>query len=606
MIHSHLENGPKSSDIEFLRNVDYNEFIMKSLLRVAGYLRPYRALAFLTLLSAATITIIELFPPWLIKVTFDRVIRDRNLSLLKWIILGLGLSYFLKNILTLVRIRLNNFLEQKVIYDIRDHVYRSLQRLSISYFENRSTGELMSRVNNDVNNVERIFIDGIESITIALFTIAGITSMLFYLNWKMALLSLIPIPFLILSALTFTKKIHRLYHAIREKSAILNSRLQDSISGIRETLSFNAHDFEISRFNRASGDYCNESLKVSRLWSVYSPGMIFAGALGTLLVFSYGAVQAEKGVISIGDLIAFITYLGLFYQPINQIHSVNHMLQHALASGERVFELIDQKPEIVNVAEPVIPEEGLKGSIRFQQVCFSYRPDVPVIQEMTFEALPGQKIALVGPSGAGKSTLIKLLMRFYDIQSGRITIDREDIRDYDLSFLRSQFALVAQEPFLFNGTIRENIAYSQLNATDEEILYAARSARADEFIQKFPEKYLSEIGERGIKLSTGQKQRIAIARAILKDAPIIILDEATSNVDTETELKIQEALEYLTRRKTTFIIAHRLSTVRSASKILVIDQGQLSEQGTHAELLDQKGRYASLYEHYLAPTFPQG
>ncbi|MBI3593431.1 MAG: ABC transporter ATP-binding protein, partial [Nitrospirae bacterium] len=442
---------------------------MKSLLRVIVYLRPYKILAFLTLSSAALITLIDLLPPWLIKLTIDNVIKESNLSLLKWIIAAMISAYLLKNILTLARIRLNNHLEQKIIYDIRDHVYRSLQRLSLSYYENRSTGEIMSRVNNDVNNVERIFIDGIESMTIALFTVVGITAVLFYLNWKLALLSLIPIPVLVFSALKFTTKIHHMYSIIREKSAILNSRIQDSISGIRETLSFNAHDFEIARFNRASGDYCNESLKVSGLWSLYSPGMIFIGSLGTLVVFGFGTVQVTRGSMTIGELIAFLSYLGLFYAPINQIHSVNHMLQHALASGERVFEVIDQMPEIVNVAHPVFPESKLKGRIQFNQVTFHYRPDLPVIQDMNFEINPGEKIALVGPSGAGKSTLIKLLMRFYDIAEGAILIDDEDVRNYDLSSLRSQFGMVSQEPFLFNGTIRENIAYSLLTATDEEI-----------------------------------------------------------------------------------------------------------------------------------------
>ncbi|MBI3352232.1 MAG: ABC transporter ATP-binding protein [Nitrospirae bacterium] len=534
---------------------------MKSLFRVTRYLRPYRPLAFLTLFSAGMITLIDLLPPWLIKLTIDNVIKENNLSLLKWIIAGLVFAYLFKNLLTLLRIRLNNQLEQKVIYDIRDHVYRSLQRLSLSFFENRSTGEIMSRVNNDVNNVERIFIDGIESMTVAVFTLLGITT--------------------------------------------LNSRIQDSISGIRETLSFNAHDFEISRFNQASGEYCKESLKVSRLWSLYSPGMIFIGSLGTLVVFGFGTTQVTQGSMTIGELIAFLSYLALFYVPINQIHSVNHMLQHALASGERVFEIIDQKPEIVNSAYPVIPESKPKGHIQFNQVSFYYRPEVPVIQEISFEAFPGEKIALVGPSGAGKSTLIKLLMRFYDVKRGSISIDGEDLRNFDLSYLRSQFGMVAQEPFLFNGTIRENIAYSLLNATDGEIKSAAIAARADEFIQTFPEKYDTWIGERGIKLSTGQKQRIAIARAILKNASIIILDEATSNIDTETELKIQEALEILTAQKTTFIIAHRLSTVRNASKILVIDHGQVVEHGSHADLLEKKGRYSSLYEHYLAPVIPQ-
>jgi ATP-binding cassette subfamily B protein/subfamily B ATP-binding cassette protein MsbA len=574
---------------------------MKSLLRVAYYLRPYKLLAFLTLFSAGMITLIELLPPWLMKITLDVVIKEKNLSLFKWILGGLALAYLLKNLFTFVRIRLNNILEQRVIFDIRDHVYRSLQTLSLNYYENRSTGEIMSRVNNDVNNVERIFIDGIESIVMAVFTLAGITAVLFYLNWKLALLALIPVPLLVVSALIFTRTIHRLYHNIREKSAILNARLQDSISGIRETLTFNAHDYEIERFNRVSEDYCRESLKVSRLWSLYSPGMIYIGSLGTLLVLGFGVVEVTRGAMTIGGLIAFISYLALFYIPINQIHSVNHILQHALASGERVFEIIDQKPEIVNSPHPILPASKLKGHIQFDQVSFQYRPEVPVIQNVRFEVLPGEKVALVGPSGSGKSTLIKLLMRLYDVKGGAVLIDGVDIRNFDLAFLRSQFGMVSQEPFLFNGTIRENIAYSLLNATDQEIEQAARAARADEFIQKLPEQYNSWIGERGIKLSTGQKQRIAIARALLKNPSIVILDEATSNIDIETEFKIEEALHTLTAQKTTFIIAHRLSTVRNAAKILFVDDGRIVEQGSHAELLGQKGRYSAMYEHFLSP-----
>jgi ATP-binding cassette subfamily B protein/subfamily B ATP-binding cassette protein MsbA len=461
---------------------------------------------------------------------------------------------------------------------------------------------MMSRVNNDVNNLERIIIDGVEAIVMASLTLLGISVMLFALNWKLALLALVPIPFLALGALIFTRKVHRLYHQLRQRLAQLNALLQDNLSGIREIMAFNRQDYERARFNKKSEDYCATQLKVARLWSFYSPGMIFLGSLGTVLILSFGAHQVVRGGMTIGELVAFLSYLSLFYTPINQIHSVNHMLQHALASGKRVFEIIDARPEVQEPKDPLTPASALNGEkkvlgyVVFHRVSFNYREDVPVLQEVDFEVQPGEKVALVGPSGSGKSTIIKLLMRFYDVDQGSITIDGVDIRRFKLSYLRDQIAMVQQEPFLFNGTVLENILYGDLSADDEKIITAAKAARAHEFIVNLPEGYATWIGERGVKLSVGQKQRIAIARALLKDPPIIILDEATSNIDTETEAKIQEALEYLIQNRTTFIIAHRLSTLKHVDRILVIQNGRVVERGTHEELLQLKGLYTTLYE----------
>ncbi|MCI0529443.1 MAG: ABC transporter ATP-binding protein/permease, partial [Nitrospira sp.] len=385
-----------------------------------------------------------------------------------------------------------------------------------------------------------------------------------------------------------------------------NALLQDNLSGIREIMSFNRHEYERGRFNKKSQDYCETQLKVARLWSFYSPGMIFLGSTGTILILSFGAHQVIQGGMTIGELVAFLSYLALFYTPINQIHSVNHMLQHALASGERVFEIIDAKPEVQDPVDPITPatvlhphgppDSKVLGYVAFQQVSFDYREDVPVLREVDFEVQPGEKIALVGPSGSGKSTMIKLLMRFYDVDQGSITIDGVDIRRFKISFLRDQIAMVQQEPFLFNGTVKENILYGDLLADEDRMIAAARAARAHEFIENLPEGYATWIGERGVKLSVGQKQRIAIARALLKDPPIIILDEATSNIDTETEAKIQEALECLIQNRTTFIIAHRLSTLKHVDRILVIKNGRVVESGTHEELLQLKGLYTTLYE----------
>jgi ABC-type multidrug transport system fused ATPase/permease subunit len=553
---------------------------VKSLLRVLRYLRPYRALALFTLLCACLVTALELVPPWLIKVVIDDVIQARRPDLLPRVIAGLLAAYALKNVFASLRIRFNNTLEQRVVHELREQVFAALQRLSVSYYESRSTGEIMSRVTNDTEHVERIFIDGLEGMLTASLTLTGITVMLFALNWKLALLSMLPIPVLILSAMLFTKRVHGYYHQIRKHAADLNAYLQDALSGIRETMGFNRQAYEEGRFGAISRQYSESNLRAMCLWSVYSPGMIFVGSLGSLLILWYGAGEVLSGALTVGELVMFLSYLALFYVPINQIHSVNHMLQHALAASERVFEILDQQPEIGDRLGAVAPSRRLVGAVRFERVSFHYRPDVPILREISLAVQPGERIALVGPSGAGKSTLLKLLMRFYDVRGGAVLIDGHDIRTLPLAFLRGQIGLVQQEPFLFNGTVRENIAYGDLAAGQERLEEVARAARAHEFIASLPDGYNTWIGERGVKLSVGQKQRVSIARVLLKDPPIVVFDEATSNIDTETEVKIREALAVLTRGRTTFIIAHRLSTLHDVDRILVVEQGRIVEAPT--------------------------
>jgi ABC-type multidrug transport system fused ATPase/permease subunit len=569
---------------------------VKSLLRVLNYLRPYRLLAVTTLLCAMATTALELVPPWLIKIVIDDVIQARRLALLPWVILGLVGAYGLKNVFASLRIRFNNTLEQRVVHDLRDQVFAALQRLSVSYFENRSTGEIMSRVNSDTEHVERIFIDGLEGLLTASLTLVGITIMLFTLSWKLAVLSLIPVPVLVVSAMIFTKRVHGYYHAIRRSAAELNAYLQDALSGIRETIGFNRQGYEGGRFNALSRRYSENNLKAMYLWSLYSPGMILVGSLGTVLILWFGVGEVLRGALTVGELVMFLSYLALFYVPINQIHSVNHLLQHALAASERVFDVLDTTPEVQDRPGADRPAERLHGAVRFDRVSFHYRSDVPVLTGVSLDVSPGERIALVGPSGAGKSTMLKLLMRFYDVQGGAITIDGYDVRDVPLAFLRSQIGLVQQEPFLFNGTVRENIAYGDLAADQARIEEVAQAARAREFIAELPDGYETWIGERGVKLSVGQKQRVSIARVLLKNPPIVIFDEATSNIDTETEVKIREALNYLTQGRTTFIIAHRLSTLHYVDRIVVVDKGRIVEEGHHEELLNRGGLYAGLYE----------
>jgi ABC-type multidrug transport system fused ATPase/permease subunit len=412
----------------------------------------------LTFFFAALMTGLELVPPWLIKIVIDDVLPTQNLDLLSWVLVGLILAYGLKNLCNSLRIRFNNMLEQRVVHRLRKEVFEALQRLSLNYYENRSTGEIMSRVVNDTEHVQRIFIDGFEGMLTATLTLAGILTILFVLNWKLALLVLLPIPILIIGGVFFTRRVHRYYHDIRQQAAELNGYLQDALSGIRETMGFNRQPYEQSRFQDMSQQYGQANLKAMYLWSVYSPGMIFIGSLGTILIVWFGAGEVMAGHLTTGELVMFLSYLVLFYTPVNQIHSVNHLLQHALAASERVFDVLDAKPAVPDQGTLWLQESRLSGKVEWKDVTFAYRPETPVFTKLSLFVEPGEHVALVGPSGVGKSTLMKLLFRYYDVGAGAIEIDGYDIRDLPLATLRDQIGFVQQEPFLFNGTVRANLA----------------------------------------------------------------------------------------------------------------------------------------------------
>ncbi|MFM1768303.1 MAG: hypothetical protein RJA22_832 [Verrucomicrobiota bacterium] len=562
--------------------------------RVAVYLRPYPWMAVGTILCALLATACSFAFPHLTRDVIDNVIGKGQAERLGPVILGLLGAFLLRDLFNSLRIRINNTFEQNVIYDMRRDVFARLQRLPVGYFDQRASGDLMTRVIEDVNSVERILIDGTEQGTVALLSVVGVTAFLFHLNPQLAWVAMIPIPLLTAGALWYTLTAHRRYRAQREAASAMNALLMDDLQGIRQIKAYGRQAHEDARFAGRADAMRHGMLGVMRVWALYSPAMSFAAALGSALVLWVGGRLVLQGAMTLGELVGFLFFLALFYEPIGRLHGLNQILQSARAAGERVFDILDAAPEAAVAHRAGALRLPVRGEVVYENVSFRYGPERVVLKEVSLRAQPGDMVALVGPTGAGKSTLVNLLPAFYEPAGGRILIDGQDIAGIGLESLRGQISVVSQEAFLFNGTIRENILYGKLDATAEELEAAARAANCHEFISRLPEGYDARVGERGVKLSVGEKQRVSIARALLKNAPILILDEATASVDTATERLIQEALERLMRGRTSFVIAHRLSTIRSASQILVVRQGEVVERGTHDELVAQDGLYAKL------------
>jgi ABC-type multidrug transport system fused ATPase/permease subunit len=557
--------------------------------RVAVYLRPYRGLALANIACALISLGFSLAFPQFVQVIIDDVVQGKTTGYL-WLIAGLAAAFFLRDAFNSLRIRVNNVFEQNVIYDMRRDVFKHLQRLPIGYFDQRASGDLMTRVVEDVNAVERVLIDGTEQVTTASLSVVVVLGILFHKNPVLAAMALVPIPILAGGTLWYTLTAHRRYRAQRRAASAMNALLLDNLQGIRQIKAFGRQDHEDERFAKRADELRQGTLGVMRVWAIYSPAMTFANSLGIVLVLWFGAAHH----LTAGQLVGFILYLSLFYEPLRGLHGLNQMLQAARAAGERVFDILDAteegqaRPRLGALAEPV------RGAVSYEGVCFSYAAGRTALKNISLEASPGRMIALVGPTGSGKSTLVNLLPAFYEATSGRILIDGQDIAGISLASLRAQISVVSQEAFLFNGTVGENIRYGRLDATEEEWVAAARAANCHEFIVRLPEGYNARVGERGVKLSVGEKQRVSIARALLKNAPILILDEATASVDTATEKLIQEALERLMVNRTSFVIAHRLSTIVNADQILVLLHGEIVERGTHPELIEQNGLYARL------------
>ena len=578
------------------------------LARLFGYLKPYWHIAVIAFALTLTTTGLGLVPTYITKMLTDdlfvpaiKLIADgltpgsESFSLLNLFVLALIGIHIVNTCLGTIRSYMMQWLGNKVILDLRTSAYEYLQRLSLNFYNKKETGRLMSRISYDTGRLQNFIVNGIQDFLMDILNISGMCVILFLVNWRLAAMTLIPIPALTVASVIFGRKMHVVYHKVWRRMAGISAILADTIPGVRVVKAFAAEDREVDRFNKVNQDYFKSSMHAAKLSTIYYPVMGMAMFIGGIVIRFFGGRGILTGDMSLGDLTLFMGYMWRFYGPIRNLTRLNHMLQMSAAAAERVFEIMDAQPDVDDKRD-AIELPAIQGDIKFDNVVFSYDDEKNALDGISFEVKAGQMIGLSGPSGAGKTTLINLLGRFYDVTEGSISIDGHDIRDVTMRSLREQIGVVLQDPFLFHGTIAENIAYSRPRASRAEMVAAAKAANAHDFIMNFPDGYDTMVGERGTGLSGGEKQRISIARAVLKNPRILILDEATSSVDTETESLIQAAVERLVEGRTTFAIAHRLSTLRKADKLVILEKGEIAEQGTHNELLDNNGLYRRLVD----------
>jgi ATP-binding cassette subfamily B multidrug efflux pump len=567
----------------------------KLMRRLLSYIRPYRRSAFLAIVCLIAGSAFSIFQPYLTKVAIDGYIRNNDVTGLSKIALFYALTLVAVFFLSFSQTWLINVMGQKIMRDLRMEIFRHLQKLDVSFFDKNPVGRLMTRVTTDVDALNELFTSGVISVFDDIFTLSGIIISLFLLNYKLALGIVAILPLLILITLMFKIKVRDSYRMVRTAIARINSFLQENITGAAVVQIFGQEGKQYRQFTRINKDHLDANLQSIFYYAIFFPLLEIISALAIALIVWYGGIQVLTGALTLGTLVAFIQYSDRFFRPISDLSEKYTILQAAMASSERIFKLLDTEP---SVASPTAPKALAvqKGSIEFRNVSFSYNPGEVILRDISFKVEQGEKIAVVGATGAGKSTIIALLNRFYDVQQGSILVDGIDVRDYDLSGLRKSIGIVLQDVFLFSGSVSENIRLGNPDITDQHVAKAADTVHAVQFIRRLDQEFAAKLGERGSSISVGQKQLLSFARALAYDPKILVLDEATSSIDTETEILIRDALQKLLARRTSIVIAHRLSTVQNADRIIVLHHGRIREIGTHQELLRLKGIYWKLYQ----------
>jgi len=564
--------------------------VFKRLLKLARPHVPKFLLAMLCMLAVGATTSALAF---LVKPALDEIFLNKNADMLKYIPIAIVVIYLIKGSCSYGQTVLMNFIGQRVVTDLRNDLYNHIQRQSLSFFTKNPTGILMSRITNDVNLIQGAVSEAVTSIFKDSFTLIGLIFVIFYRDWKLAIIAVVVFPLTIYPIVKFGKKMRKVATGTQVTMGSLTSLLQETISGTRIVKAFGMEDYEGKRFAKENEDLFKLFMKAVSIRAISSPFMEFLGGLGIAVIIFYGGYQVIQGVSTPGTFFSFLTALILLYEPVKRLTNVNNTIQQGIAAAIRVFGVMDMTPEIKN-RENATELPQISDKIEIRNVTFRY-DDEPVLKNINLNVKSGEVVAFVGMSGGGKTTLVNLIPRFYDVTEGEILIDGHDIRDVTIESLREQTGIVTQQTILFNDTVRNNIAYGDIKRSDEDIINAAKAANAYHFIKNLPEGFETVIGEQGARLSGGERQRLSIARALLKDAPILILDEATSSLDTEAEIEVQGALENLMKGRTTLVIAHRLSTINSADRIIVLVSGKIVEEGTHDSLLMKKGEYFKLY-----------
>lgn len=577
-----------------VENVIDKPYNWAQMARLMGYMKPYvsKWLPF-AILSLVVVTIVRLGVPFLISIAIDDAIQKKDLSyllVLAGVIMGLYLLGWLESAL---RIRWTNQLGHSVIYDLRQELFTHIQRLSHRFFDQRSAGSILVRITNDINSLQDLFTNGVVNIFIDIVMLIGIVVMLFVLSPSLTLGIMIVLPIMFLISIRLRKKIRLAWQTVRLKQSKINSHLNESIQGIRVTQSFTQEQENLSFFERMNQDNFEAWRVATQRSATFRPIVDMAGAIGTAILIWLGATLIQADAISVGVFVAFAYYLGNFWEPISRLGQVYNQLLMAMASSERIFEFLDEEPSVPEKREAQVLAD-IRGEIVLEDVQFSYDGKRDVLHHVDLTIRAGETVALVGHTGSGKTSIVNLICRFYDPTDGHVKIDGVDLRDIRLDTLRSQVSIVLQDTFIFSGTIMDNIRFGRPGATDEEVMTAARAIGADLFIQRLPNGYHTEVEERGNVLSQGERQLLSFARALLADPKILILDEATASIDTETELKVQQALQRLLKNRTAIVIAHRLSTIREVDTIVVLDHGKIIEQGNHRSLMAHRGEYYEL------------